>query len=245
VVIRSESGGGRAGAPHNGAWLAVETATPTGSVAIWKDGLAFEQTLRIQGTASELLMPSIEHALAATDTSPGDISGLVVGSGPGSFTGVRVGASLAKGWAMARGTPLYAYSSLLAVAAGSGVVGPVCPMFDARRRQVYAACYDMSAESVSELLAPQAWYVEDLIEEIVTRDLQPVFTGEGVAAYSDALLGAFGSAVLLPEHLGVPRAGSLLWLSRVVPELGRVNDPARWEPLYVRDWRVPEELENR
>jgi tRNA threonylcarbamoyladenosine biosynthesis protein TsaB len=226
-------------------WLAVETATLTGSVAIWKDGLAFEQTLRIQGTHSELLMPAIEHALDVTGTTPSDVSAFVVGSGPGSFTGVRVGASLAKGWAMARGIPLYAYSSLLAVAAGSGIAGVVCPMFDARRRQVYAACYELSGDGVSELLSPRAWYIEDLLDEIATRRIRPAFTGEGVAAYGEALLGAFESATLLPEHLGVPRAASLLWLRRVVPDLGYVAEPGTWEPLYVRNWRVPEETERR
>jgi len=243
VVNRSESGRGSGGVPPKEVWLAVETATPTGSVAIWKDGLAFECTLRIQGTHSELLMPAIDHALDVTATAPGDVSSLVVGSGPGSFTGVRVGASLAKGWAMARDIPLYAYSSLLAVAAGAGVVGSVCAMFDARRRQVYAGCYDLSGGGVSELLSPRAWYLEDLLEELTTRGISPVFTGDGATAYGEVLRGAVESAALLPEHLGMPRAASLLWLRRVAPELGHVAEPGTWEPLYVREWRVPEETE--
>lgn len=226
-------------------WLALETATPTGSVAIWKDGLAFEQTLRIQGTHSELLMPAIDHALSVTGTTPSDVTAFVVGSGPGSFTGVRVGASLAKGWAMARGVPLYAYSSLLALAAGTGVRGTVCPMFDARRRQVYAACYELSGQGAVELLSPQAWYVEDFLKEISTRGIQPVFAGEGATVYNEALVESFGMTTPLPEHLGVPRAASLLWLRRVAPELGHVAEPDTWEPLYVRDWRVPEGTERR
>jgi len=245
VVIRNEPVLDPGEVPRQEVWLAVETATPTGSVAIWKDGLAFEQTLRIQGTHSELLMPAINHALSVTGTTPDDVSAFVVGSGPGSFTGVRVGASLAKGWAMGRGIPLYAYSSLLAVAAGSGVTGLVCPMFDARRRQVYAACYELFGEGASELLAPQAWYVEDLLAEVSTRGIQPVFAGEGSLVYSEAVLEAFEEATLLPEHLSVPRAASLLWLRRVVPELGRVAQPDTWEPSYVRDWRVPEGTERR
>jgi len=190
-------------------------------------------------------MPAIDHALNVTGTTPGDVSAFIVGSGPGSFTGVRVGASLAKGWAMARGIPLYAYSSLLAVAAGAGVAGSICPMFDARRRQVYAACYDLSGEGVSELLAPQAWYIEELLGEISTRGIQPVFAGDGSLVHGEAVLEAFEEATLLPAHLSVPRAASLLWLRRVVPELGRVVEPDTWEPLYVRDWRVPDGTERR
>jgi len=245
VVTGNEPARSPSGVSHKDVWLAVETATPTGSVAVWKDGLAFEQTLRIQGTHSELLMPAIDHALNVTGTTPGDVSAFIVGSGPGSFTGVRVGASLAKGWAMARGIPLYAYSSLLAVAAGAGVAGSICPMFDARRRQVYAACYDLSGEGVSELLAPQAWYIEELLGEISTRGIQPVFAGDGSLVHGEAVLEAFEEATLLPAHLSVPRAASLLWLRRVVPELGRVVEPDTWEPLYVRDWRVPDGTERR
>ncbi len=226
-------------------WLALETATPMGSVAIWKSGLAIEQTLRIHGTHSELLMPAIDHALVATETKPADISAIVVGSGPGSFTGVRVGASLAKGWAMARGVPLYAYSSLLAVAVGSGVTGPICPMFDARRRQVYAACYELLGEAVSELLAPRAWYIEDLLEEISARGIEPVFSGDGSIVYHESLHAAFKGVAVPPEHLRIPRAASLLWLRRVLPELGLVAEPHAWEPSYVRDWRVTDRAERR
>jgi len=224
-------------------WLAVETATAIGSVAVWKDGLAYEQTLRIQGTHSELLMPAIERALLLTGISPEEVAAFVVGSGPGSFTGVRVGASLAKGWSMARGTPLFAYSSLLAAASGSGVSGPICPMFDARRNQVYAACYEWSPEGPAELMAPGAWPIEPLLEELASRNLDPVFSGEGAHAYGEAILTRFREATILPEHLGVPRAASLLWLRRMKPDLGRVAQPEGWEPLYVRDWRVPEEPE--
>ena len=146
---------------------------------------------------------------------------------------------------MARGVPLYAYSSLLAVAAGSGVEGPVCAMFDARRRQVYAACYELSGEGVAELFPPRAWAIEDLIGEIVARGIRPAFAGEGAAVYAEALKRAFDTVTLLPEHLGVPRAASLLWLRSVAPEQGRVYAPGDWEPLYVRDWRVPEETDRR
>ncbi len=227
------------------AWLAVETATSTGSVAVWKDGLAFEQTLRIQDTHSELLLPAIDHALSSTRTSPGEVAAFVVGSGPGSFTGVRIGASLAKGWAMARGTPLFAYSSLLATAAGSAVSGPVCSMFDARRNQVYAACYQVSCGKPSELLAPGAWLIEELLEKLSSWEFELTFTGDGASLYRETILGTLDTATILPEHLAVPRAASLLWLRNAVPELGRVAEPETWEPLYVRDWRVPEERKRR
>ncbi len=222
-------------------WLAVETATSVGSVAVWRDGLAIECSFNIRGSHSERVLPAVDHALEVTGTAPEQVAALVVGSGPGSFTGVRIAASMAKGWTMARGTPLYAYSSLLALAAGTGVIGPVCAAFDARRGEVYAACYDVSEQRVTERLAPAAWRLEDLIDELTRRDLEPVFVGDGATAHRGRIAQALAGAVVLPEHLAVPRAASLLWLRSVAPQLGNVPHPADWEPVYVRDWRVPEE----
>jgi tRNA threonylcarbamoyladenosine biosynthesis protein TsaB len=243
------AGGDRGGASGKGhepqVWLALETATSVGSVAVWRDGLAFECAFNIRGSHSERVLPAVDHALEVTGTVPEQISALIVGSGPGSFTGVRIAASLVKGWAMARGTPLFAYSSLLALAAGTGVRGPVSALFDARRGEVYAACYEMSAAGASEILAPAAWRLEDLLDEMARQGLSPVFVGEGATAYRETIAGARAGATVLPEHLGVPRAASLTWLRSVAPDLGRVERPERWEPLYVRDWRVPEESERR
>ncbi len=222
-------------------WLAVETSTQLGSVAVWKDELVFEYTLRIQGAHSERLLPAIDHALQATATAPEDVSAFVVGSGPGSFTGVRIAASLAKGWAMARHTPLFAYPSLMAVAAGTGVAGTVCALFDAKRGEVYAACYDVRPDGPYERLAPTAWRVEELLAELARQNLKPTFAGEGAIAYREAIAAAVAGATVLPEHLGIPRAASLLWLRRVAPGAGRVEEPAAWEPAYVRDWRLPRE----
>lgn len=221
--------------------MAVETSTAAGSVAVWDDGLAFEQVLRIQGTHSERLLPAIDHALTVTGVAPEAVAAFVVGAGPGSFTGVRIGAAMAKGWAMARGTQLFAYPSLLVAAAGTGALGPVCAMFDAKRGQVYAACYEWTGDDFAERLAPGAWRVEELLGELSSRDVRPVFCGAGADVYQGAIRSVYGQAQILPKHLGTPRAASLLWLRKVAPDRGRVDDPQTWEPLYVRGWRVTEE----
>jgi tRNA threonylcarbamoyladenosine biosynthesis protein TsaB len=227
--------------PEPQIWLALETATSVGSVAVWRDGLAIECSFNIRGSHSERVLPAVDHALGVTGTLPEEVAALVVGSGPGSFTGVRIAASMAKGWTQARGTPLFAYSSLLALAAGTGVSGPVCAAFDARRAEVYAACYEMSGQGATEKLAPAAWRLEDLLAELVRRDLKPAFVGDGATVHRKKIAEALADAIVLPEHLAVPRAASLLWLRSVAPQLGRVPQPGDWEPVYVRDWRVPEE----
>lgn len=220
-------------------WLALETSTQVGSVAVHMNGLALETTFKIQGTHSERLLPAIDRALQMTGAAPAEVGALIVGSGPGSFTGVRIAAALAKGWAAAREVSLYAYSSLLGVAAGSGVRGPVCAMFDARRGEVYAACYELEPEAASVALEPKAWRLDDLLDELNSAGVEPVFSGEAACRYRSAIRCRFSEARVLPEHLGVPRAASLLWLKEVVPELGRIHDVGSWGPLYVREWSVP------
>jgi tRNA threonylcarbamoyladenosine biosynthesis protein TsaB len=246
-MVKTGVGPGRASreAQEPQVWLALETATSVGSVAVWRDGLAMECSFNIRGSHSERVLPAVDHALEVTGTLPEEVDAFVVGSGPGSFTGVRIAASMAKGWTMARGTPLFAYSSLLALAAGTGIGGPVCAAFDARRGEVYAACYEMSAQGAEERLAAGAWRIEDLVGELARRNLKPTFVGEGANAYREQITRALTGAVVLPEHLGVPRAANLLWLRAVSPQLGYVPQPSDWEPLYVRDWRVPEEHEPR
>lgn len=227
--------------PEPQIWLALETATSVGSVAVWRDGLAIECNFNIRGSHSERVLPALDHALKVTGTLPQEVAALVVGSGPGSFTGVRIAASMVKGWTTARHTPLFAYSSLLALAAGAGVSGPICAAFDARRGEVYAACYEISERGVTERLAPAAWRLADLLDELARRELEPTFVGDGATAQRETIVAALPGALVLPEHLAIPRAASLLWLRSVDPGLGHVSQPGDWEPLYVRDWRVPEE----
>ncbi len=195
MVRGSRRNAGAGPAPQ--VWLGVETATSVGSVAVWRDGLALESTFKIQGAHSERVLPAVDHALEITGTAPDEVSALIVGSGPGSFTGVRIAASVAKGWTMARQTPLFAYSSLLAVAAGTGVNGPLCALFDARRGQVYAACYQLSPEGPAEMVAPAAWRIEELITELAQRGLDPTFAGEGALAHRETITRCF--------HEGAPR----------------------------------------
>lgn len=228
------------------AWLAIETSTDVGSVAVDGERGRVEVTFGIRATHSELMVPAIDRALKMAGVRPGEVSAVVVGSGPGSFTGVRIAASLAKGWTAARGTPLHAYPSLLGVAAGSGAAGPVCALFDARRGEVYAACYELDFDPgrVRERLAPLATSIDGLCESIRERSLVPAFVGEGAQVYKEALLRGCPGSRVLPEHLGMPRAMNLVWLARQVPELGRVAEPGGWEPLYLREWKVRERAQD-
>jgi tRNA threonylcarbamoyladenosine biosynthesis protein TsaB len=156
---------------------------------------------------------------------------VVVGGGPGSFTGVRVAGATAKGLVRVLGVPLFAYSGLQALAAGAGAASsrPVCALFDARRDEVYAACYRFAA-GIETILAPVVLPVDDLLTEL--RGVDPIYAGDGALRYRAAIEGAGGEVA--PAFQAVPRGGALLWLAEIAPEAGRVDDPAAWEPEYLR-----------
>lgn len=211
--------------------LALDTSTPVGSVAVGRDGeVLAESLLRVRATHSEAVLPEIDRLLTGCGLAGSDLQAVAVGGGPGSFTGVRIAASLAKGMCHAGRLTLFSYSSLAAVAVGAACAGPVCAMFDARRGQVYAAGYRV-AGGFDEIFAPKAAALEQVIADLGDPGSW-CFAGDGVGAGREAIQAAGGR--ILDEDTWVPRARSLLWLASVHPELGRVADPGRWEPEYGR-----------
>ncbi len=214
-------------------YLAIETSTATGGVAVGRgERVLAEVTLGVQARHSEAVLPAVDFALREAGVAPRDLAGVVVGGGPGSFTGVRLAAAMGKGLVRALGVPLYAYSGLAALAASTGAgERPVCALFDARRGEVYAACYRFPGFSRMEVVqAPVVCPVEEVLRS--TADLAPLFAGDGALRHRDAIEAA--GLTIAPVHLGLPRAAALLWLADLAPEAGRVEAPADWEPLYLR-----------
>jgi tRNA threonylcarbamoyladenosine biosynthesis protein TsaB len=203
-----------------------------GSVALGdEDKLLAERMIAVQATHSETVLPEIERVLDSCGRRVDEIGAIVVGAGPGSFTGVRIAASFAKGMAFGLGARLYAYSSLAAIAVGTGTRGRVCAILDARRGQLYAAGYDLSPAGIRELRPPTATTLVDLLGWIGAVR-QWSFAGmfpPGAAAQIEALGGT-----VLSRGVGTPRASSLLWLARIVPNVGFVDRPRCWEPEYCR-----------
>lgn len=243
--------------------LGIDTATSVGTVAVGNgDRVLAELTLGVGMRHSEALLPAIRFALEHARLGPSALDGVVVGAGPGSFTGVRIAAATAKALVHAAKVPLYAYSTLLALAAsvapassipppagegrggggrkgasasGAGATAgdredrPVCAVLDARRHDVYAACYRFAASGPPEtLMSPTVLEIDDLARQMA--GLGPVFVGDGAVRHRARLA---GSDIARP-YLSVPRASALLWLAAVQPDEGRVAVPARWEPAYVR-----------
>lgn len=210
--------------------IAIETATSLGSVAVGRgDRVLAELTLGVQRRHAEMVVPALDAALGLAGVDRGEVGAVVVGAGPGSFTGVRVAGATAKGLVAALGVPLLAYPSLLALVAGVASDGPVCGLFDARRGEVYGGCWRVASSSLETVLPPRVGPVESVVEAV--RELSPLFVGDGAARYRAELEAAGVRVSAVPTS---PRAASLLWLAEHHGELGAVADVAGWEPEYVR-----------
>lgn len=224
--------------------VAIETSTPQGSVAVGRgDRVLAEVTLGMQRRHAELAVPALEAALRLAGVERSAIGAVVVGAGPGSFTGVRVAGATAKGLVAALDVPLLAYSSLLALAVSVPSDGPVCALFDARRGEVYGGCWEVgrladaggSGEpeeagkaSLEVVLEPRVGPAEDIVRALGGR---PLFAGDGAARYAGLIDEHGGRVAGAPAW---PRASVLVWLAEHHGGAGAVADVAGWEPSYVR-----------
>lgn len=232
-----------------GAILALDSSTATGSAAVGTvAGPLAEVVLSIGPGHSASLLPAADQAMRMAGVAPEELKAIVVGGGPGSFTGVRIAAAMAKGMGQALGIPLLAYSGLLAAATtGWGATGPVCALFDARRRDVFAASYhfgraedrgDMSlragrgSAAVQTVLEPAAMSLDELIARL-RRDPPALLVGDGALLHRAELERELGSPVM-PSYLGLPRASGLLWLAFNAGNLATAADATAWEPDYLR-----------
>jgi tRNA threonylcarbamoyladenosine biosynthesis protein TsaB len=219
-------------------WLAFDTSGTIGSVGVGWGSSELESRVRVLARViieerleqAARLVPAIDEALRAARTELGQLAGIVVGEGPGSFTGVRVAAATAKGLAHVSGIPLLAVSSL-AGAALAHDVGPVrYALFDARSDRVYGACYGVGSAGLQELVPPHPGTLRDVLAGDVPAGA--VFVGDGARRHRAAIEGA-GYAVDEGTGAGSLAEGLLAYLA-LHPEASPVTDPSSWEPAYVR-----------
>ena len=201
-------------------WLAIDTATDRASVALGGPAgiLATGSIIGARHHAAALL-PAIETCLAQAGIGYPDVEGVVLADGPGSFTGLRVGATVVRGLVRARRMPCWVAPSLLVMAAGAAAVGDevVLAVSNALRGELFAAAYRFLPGRVDVVLRPTVLTPADLSRRLP----QP---GRCVGP----------SAQVVGGQPTWPEAADLL---RLVGRAGGVRllpDPARWQPEYGR-----------
>ena len=161
--------------------LAIDTTANTASVAVLENTtLLALQTANAKNTHSEVLLPMIKACLDSVKLAAADMDAFACSSGPGSFTGVRIGAATVKGLAFGTDKPCIGVSSLEALAENlSGANGIVCPAMNARRGQVYAALFRMTDGVCQRLTEDDCVLATDVAEQLSAYDEPVYFTGDG------------------------------------------------------------------
>lgn len=212
--------------------LAIETATDQASVALGAAGAEpMEENVRGARRHAAALLPMIQSLLRRAGASLDDVRGIVLSDGPGSFTGLRVGASVAKALVQARNLPLWVAPSLLVRAAGVAQDGTVTmAVSGALRGEVYAAAYRFIGDRVHTELIPSVRRPEDLIG----GSLRPrTIVGEAPVEILAALEKWVDRPVIGPP-VGSPHATRLLDLVGRAGGARLVESAAAWEPVYGR-----------
>jgi tRNA threonylcarbamoyladenosine biosynthesis protein TsaB len=214
--------------------LGIETATSIASVAIVAaDQIVAERALPMSGSHARTLLPLIDAALAAADLELRDLDLLAVSIGPGSFTGLRIGLSVAKGLALATGLPIVGVPTLAAYARhASPRAGLLCPVLDARKGEVYAAAFRGDAGDPNCVLAPVAIAPQRLAAAL---RVPCTLIGDGVDAYVELWRRELGPAAELIPFATLPPSGATvaqLGLRRAAT--AGTDDLAHLEPSYCR-----------
>ncbi len=215
--------------------LALETATLAGSIAIVDDaeGVIGEAGVNVRVAYAERLMPAIEWLMNASGITINEIDAFAVSVGPGSFTGLRIGLSTAKGFAFATGRPLVPVPTLDAMARRIPFCRHIiCPMLDARKKEVYAGLYKWEDNGCREIMPVTAIRPEDLLKNISGP---VVFLGEGSKIYRDLISDALTTkACFAPESHMSPSASIVAEIAIQKIKQGITTDPVSLAPLYVR-----------
>lgn len=214
--------------------LALDTSSQSGSVALCHGTTVIaESFLNVHRTHSENLFRQIDLALRDADWSLRDIDLLAAVTGPGSFTGLRIGVAMIKGLGQVLGKPVVSVSSLQATAMNLPLAGvPVCVLLDARKKEVYTQTFRWKdgvpvADDEAQVLPPQR-----LLANIAS---QTVFVGSGVLVYQDLISSVLDDrAVLAPPTAHQLRSSAVAYLAVQQWLNGNTEKPADMLPLYVR-----------
>jgi len=223
--------------------LALETATDVCGVALFAgDALCFEAILQRGRVHAEQLAPLIASALERCALQAADLDAVAVSMGPGSYTGLRVGVSTAKGLAEATGARLIGVPTLKALAASvtpyaaSGDI--VIPLLNSRRTEVYTAAYRIASDAALALLAEPVALEATAVPDWLPRpaDGHLWLVGEGTARVAAHLTASPATLHLLDPAQHNLRA---FWVGRLGLEryrAGRFEDVASFEPFYLKDF---------
>lgn len=216
--------------------LAFETSAKSCSAALHDGQKLLAESYQNSGlTHSQTLMVMAEDLLKVCGKSAADVTHLAVAAGPGSFTGIRIGVSAAKGFAWGAELPVYGVSTLEAMALGLGAMdGHVCACMDARRKQVYNAVFLAEDGCLTRVSEDRAISLEELKKELEHIDGPIYLVGDGAELTFRTLSADLPGLRLPPEHCRHQRASGVALAAIEAMNRGESAEGAALQPNYLR-----------
>lgn len=215
-------------------YLGIDTSNSPLAIALVKDGSTLiEESINLKINHSLTAMPAIEEMMAKAKISPSDLTHIAVAEGPGSYTGVRIGLTIAKTLAWSLKLPLYMVSSLKVLAAnGRYFDGLVCPIMDARRGTAFTGLY--KGKTLETVIPDQHSDLREFLDKVKRYNEQVLFTGIDVSIHEESIREVMGEqAVFMIAENRLPRASHLIGLAQhttakdvhhAVPEYQRITE---------------------
>lgn len=227
--------------------LGIDSSGMVASVAIVQDDVIIaEYTMNHKKTHSETLLPMIDEIVKTSETKLEELDAIAIAAGPGSFTGLRIGAATAKGLAMAIDKPIIPIKTCEGLAFNMwGAEGLVCPIIDARRNQVYTGLYRVKG-NVEIILEQQPMDIHELIEYINNYSKRReaseggpaegvTFLGDGVAIYQDVIWKEIDiPCQMAPAMMNRQRGASIASYGELLYKEGKYINADDFAPEYLR-----------
>ena len=220
--------------------LAIDTSTIAASVAILDENKLHGQMYTdYKLKHSEKLLPMVDDLLRHLRFELSDIDCFAVGSGPGSFTGLRIGASTVKGFAHALNKSVIGVSTLEALACSvSHYKGTICPILDAQKDAVYTAVFTSNQGIITRRTEDMALSLKELITSL-EGEYEVMFLGDAVLKFRDDIIQKMGDrAVFAPSSLLMPNA---CWVGEVAlkkAQSGEFDNYNTFLPNYIRTVQI-------
>ncbi|MTI80289.1 MAG: tRNA (adenosine(37)-N6)-threonylcarbamoyltransferase complex dimerization subunit type 1 TsaB [Firmicutes bacterium] len=217
--------------------LGIEAATPVAGVAVVNENKVLaESFVNNKRTHSINLLPMIKKIIIDAGIKPEDLDGIAVSSGPGSFTGLRIGITTAKTLAHVWDLPAVPVSTLDALAYPLiGYDGLVCPILNARKNEVYTAVYQGSNSNIKRLTDLMAVSLDELVRVLNQWQQKVLFLGDGVDIYRQQITENLSErAVFAARSVALPRGVTVAELGLMELKEGKGMPPLEMKPEYIR-----------
>lgn len=228
--------------------LGIDASGIAGSIAYMKDDrLIGEYYICHKLTHSETIMPMLEHLKTLIGLELNTLDAIAVTSGPGSFTGLRIGVTTAKALALALNIPVVGVPTLDVMAyALRHTSYKICPIMDARRNQVYTALYRWENKDLLRLSEYQGIDLDQLLSELSSQNEKVIFLGDAVWQYQSHIEDKLGDkAEFVPSYMNLQRAGILVELAGQEFQKGHAVPASDFVPMYLRKSQAEREREEK